>query len=225
MNSCHCGLFASYSAIQHTMIKRVAEFFAGIGLMRMGLENEGWSTVWANDLDEKKWEMYQHHFGDEGCEFVRGDVHDVRGAEIPDIELATASFPCNDLSLAGARHGLAGSHSSAFWGFIDAIKGMGNKRPPLILLENVGGFLTSNDGNDFRDALVALNELGYAVDAMLIDASRFVPQSRHRLFVVGSRSQASNMKEVTPRLFQSDVRPAALADFIFMNPDIGWAIR
>jgi DNA (cytosine-5)-methyltransferase 1 len=207
------------------MPRRAAEFFAGIGLMRMGLDAEGWTTVWANDLDEKKWEMYRANFNEGTCEFVLDDVHKVEGKDIPDIELATASFPCNDLSLAGARHGLAGTHSSAFWGFMDAIKGMGKRRPPLILLENVAGFLTSNDGNDFRDALLALNELGYAVDAFIIDAARFVPQSRVRLFVVGSKAKADRLRETPHRLLQSDLRTSALADFIFMNPEIGWSIR
>lgn len=205
--------------------RRAAEFFAGIGLMRMGLDHEGWTTVWANDLDEKKREMYLENFNNENCEFVLEDVHKIDGKDIPDIDLATASFPCNDLSLAGARHGLAGTQSSAFWGFIDAIKGMGKRRPPLILLENVAGFLTSNDGNDFRDALLALNELGYAVDAFIIDAMRFVPQSRQRLFVVGTKAKADRMKETPREFFQCDLRPPALADFIFMNPEIGWAIR
>lgn len=214
------------------MQKRAAEFFAGIGLMRMGLDSEGWNTVWANDLDEKKWEMYRDNFTSLGCEFVVGDVHGVMGGDVPDIELATASFPCNDLSLAGSRQGLAGTHSSAFWGFINVMKGMGQRRPPLILLENVAGFLTSNDGNDLRDALMALNELGYAVDVMIIDAARFVPQSRQRLFVVGSKASSSSirktsmvLREATPMLLESDVRPSALAEFIFMNPEIGWSVR
>lgn len=193
--------------------------------MRMGLEAEGWSTVWANDLDEKKWEMYRANFNDGACEFILDDVHDVDGKDIPDIDLATASFPCNDLSLAGARHGLAGTQSSAFWGFIDAIKGMGKRRPPLVLLENVSGFLTSNDGNDFRDALLALNDLGYAVDAFIIDAVRFVPQSRQRLFVVGSKAKPTPIRETSPMLLKSDLRPMALAEAIFMYPEIGWAIR
>ena len=193
--------------------------------MRMGLDKEGWTTVWANDLDEKKWEMYRGNFSEEECEFVLNDVHLIEGKDIPDIDLATASFPCNDLSLAGARHGLAGTQSSAFWGFMDALEGMGKRRPPLVLLENVTGFLTSNDGNDFHDALVALNELGYAVDAFIIDAVRFVPQSRQRLFVVGSKAKAERVKENSPLLLQSDVRPAGLAEFIFLNPDIGWSVR
>jgi DNA (cytosine-5)-methyltransferase 1 len=207
------------------MEKRVAEFFAGIGLMRMGLDQAGWKTVWANDIDEKKWEMYRENYNEGRSEFILGDVHDIKGPDLPDIELATASFPCNDLSLAGSRHGLAGTHSSAFWGFIETIKGMGNRRPKLILLENVVGFLTSHDGNDFREALTALNELGYSVDALIVDAARFVPQSRQRLFVIGIKDQGFSSRIQECGLLQSDARPAALADFIFMTPEIRWKVR
>lgn len=201
-----------------------AEFFAGIGLMRLGLERAGWSAAFANDIDEDKWTMYRDHFGTDG-EFVLGDIHQLSAEQIPEVDLATASFPCNDLSLAGARKGLAGAQSSAFWGFVELLTKLGRRRPPLVLLENVTGFLTSHNGDDFRDALVALNRLGYAVDAFIIDAARFVPQSRQRLFVVGIRSgNHAEMKE-TPAFFQSQVRPAALADFILWNPEINWSLR
>ncbi|MCX6964061.1 MAG: DNA (cytosine-5-)-methyltransferase [Verrucomicrobia bacterium] len=204
---------------------RAAEFFAGIGLMRMGLDREGVSTVWANDIDAKKWQMYRHNFDDADGIFSIKDVHQVDSSELPDIDLATASFPCNDLSLAGARHGLAGTQSSAYWGFIDVLQGMGSRRPPVVLLENVPGFLTSNDGNDFRDALLALNDLGYAVDAFMVDAARFVPQSRLRLFVVGSKATPQKFNVAEGLFFQSDSRPESLADFIFLNPEVGWNIR
>ncbi len=79
--------------------------------------------------------MYQGHFGDDEAHFEVGDVHAIDPATMPNVALATASFPCNDLSLAGSRQGLAGQHSSAFWGFVDTMKRMGNRRPPLVLLE------------------------------------------------------------------------------------------
>jgi len=75
------------------MQKRVVEFFAGIGLMRMGLEQGGWETVWANDIDEKKWEMYRTHYVEDGAHFVLGDVHAVEGREMPEQKLGAASFP------------------------------------------------------------------------------------------------------------------------------------
>lgn len=204
--------------------KTFGEFFAGIGLMRLGLERAGWRVAFANDIDEDKREMYCHHFGDSG-EFVLGDVHKLGARDIPDIALATASFPCNDLSLAGARRGLAGAQSSAFWGFIEVLSKMGRRRPPMVLLENVTGFLTSHDGNDFRDALLALNRLGYAVDALIIDAVRFVPQSRQRLFVIATKTTTVSALNDTPKFYQSDCRPSALADFIMWNAEINWQIR
>jgi len=206
--------------------RKVAEFFAGIGLMRLGLERAGWTTVWANDIDPDKKLMYQHHFADTVDHFLLEDVHEVDASQIPDISLATASFPCTDLSLAGGRRGLAGTGSGAFWGFVDAIKAMGGRRPPLVLLENVPGFLTSHDGNDFRDACMALNELGYAVDAFTIDAVNFVPQSRQRLFVIGSRGRLSERSEEAPgAFFAGPGRPNALSDFILWHPEIQWAVR
>jgi DNA (cytosine-5)-methyltransferase 1 len=204
--------------------KTFAEFFAGIGLMRIGLENAGWQILFANDIDGDKWQMYRDHFGHTG-EFVPGDIHALKASDIPTVGLATASFPCNDLSLAGGRRGLAGVHSSAFWGFRDILRKMGReRRPPMVLLENVTGFLTSDDGNDFRDALLALNELGYAADTFIIDAVRFVPQSRQRLFVVGIKTGEQSIHE-TPGFYESDARPKALADFILCNPGIKWKIR
>ncbi len=178
---------------QHRMLAtvprppRVAEFFAGIGLVRLGLEAAGLSVVWANDLSAIKQKLYVGQFSEN--HFQLKDVRAVTGAEIPDIELATASFPCTDLSLAGYRRGLAGEHSGLFWEFLRVLREMGERRPQAILIENVIGFLTSHGGDDLRVALVALNELGYWCDILTIDARHFVPQSRPRLFIIASRDR------------------------------------
>jgi DNA (cytosine-5)-methyltransferase 1 len=173
---------------------RAAEFFAGIGLMRLGLEAAGIETVWANDIEPAKRDMYVANFGD--GEFALGDVRDVSGSELPDVELATASFPCTDLSLAGARRGLgdAGAPrgieggSSMFWEFARALEEMDERRPGAILLENVLGFASSHGGRDLAEAVGELNRLGYSCDLMAIDARHFVPQSRPRMFIVGVAS-------------------------------------
>jgi DNA (cytosine-5)-methyltransferase 1 len=204
--------------------KTFAEFFAGIGLMRMGLERAGWRIAFANDIDEDKLAMYRAHFPDSG-ELVLGDIHELEIDAVPTVVLATASFPCNDLSIAGAWKGLAGKHSSAFWGFVDVLTKLGRRRPPMVLLENVMGFLGSDDGNDFREALLALNKLGYAVDAFAIDAARFVPHSRQRLFVIGTKTNRTFTVNETPGFYESDARPSVLADFILWNPEINWRIR
>lgn len=207
--------------------KTFAEFFAGIGLMRLGLEKEGWSAAFANDIAEDKYQMYAAQFGESDGAFLLEDIHDLDVKDIPTVAMATASFPCNDLSLAGMRKGLGGKQSSAYWGFVRILDEMGPRRPRIVLLENVAGFLTSHGGRDFQAALLALNRLGYTIDAMIIDASCFVPQSRVRLFVVGALRNGHADWELKDNLsfFESDVRPKALANFIFSHPEIVWDIR
>jgi len=105
---------------------------------------------------------------------------------VPYCTLATASFPCNDLSLAGATSRFEGKAVLGILGLHRILEKMKHK-PPLVLVENVAGFLTSHEGRDFTEALKALNSLGYSVDAFILDAVDFVPQqSRQRLFVIGA---------------------------------------
>lgn len=101
---------------------------------------------------------------------------------------------------------------------------MSDRKPPLILLENVTGFLTSNDGEDFKEALKALNNLGYAVDAFIIDAAHFVPQSRVRLFILGKQSNTKHLK-IKHYLPETELRPGKLRDFIYRHPEIKWDIH
>jgi DNA (cytosine-5)-methyltransferase 1 len=200
---------------------RAAEFFAGIGLVRLAIEKHGWEVVFANDIDTDKQEIYQHNFGE--SHFHLGDIHKLTPGEIPDCELFTASFPCNDLSIAGAWKGLSGKESSAFWGLIDILKAMGGRRPPLVLLENVVGFLQSRDGKDFETALLAFNELGYTVDAFILNAVHWVPQSRARLFVVAKLDALA--PKPLPFAMETDSRPDALSTFINTHQNIRWDIR
>jgi DNA (cytosine-5)-methyltransferase 1 len=210
--------------LDSTSNKTVAEFFAGIGLMRIGLDRAGWTTTIANDIDPVKRKLYLNHFQNSVDHFVLEDIHKLSGNDIPTVDLATASFPCTDLSLAGRRAGLQGQHSSAFWGFVDILQSMGNRKPPLILLENVAGFLSSNKGQDFNDALIALNQQGYSVDAFTIDAVHFVPQSRVRLFIVGRLVDGPSLKH-QEQLLETELRPAKLIEFINQHPEIHWAIN
>lgn len=171
---------------------RVAEYFAGIGLVRMGLEPHGWKVVFANDFSHKKYEMYRSFFPDAQHHYKVHDIFQVDPASIPPADLATCSFPCIDLSLAGNMSGMInGAHSSAFWGFIKVLKAQREYSPQIVLLENVPGWLYSNKGRDFRITVQALNELGYACDVFILDALRFVPQSRLRVFLVGMKMSVS----------------------------------
>jgi DNA (cytosine-5)-methyltransferase 1 len=199
-----------------------AEFFAGIGLVRMGLERHGWEVVFANDNSSQKYEMYRNQFPDTENHFLLDDINNVEAIQIPDITMATASFPCTDLSLAGSRAGLNGRNSATFWRFIQILEAMGERKPPIVLLENVVGFLTSHEGNDFRLTLEALNSLGYGVDCLIVDAVHFVPQSRPRLFVIGTLN-TPNYPQIP--LYANDARPKDLTKFIMKHPEIRWCVR
>ncbi|MFN8434655.1 MAG: DNA (cytosine-5-)-methyltransferase [Anaerolineales bacterium] len=166
----------------------VAEYFAGIGLVRMGLQPYGWKVIFANDFAPKKFEMYQDFFPDANEHYKVEDIFKLNADEVPSTTLATCSFPCVDLSLAGNMNGIIkGDHSSAFWGFINVLKAQGDSAPPFVMVENVPGWLHSNKGNDFRVTVQALNELGYFCDVFVLDALRFTPQSRLRVFLIGSK--------------------------------------
>ncbi len=167
--------------------KTFCEFFAGIGLVREGLQHSGWACVYANDIDAKKHEMYVARFGDDE-HFHLGDVWNTDEV-ITHIDqspfLATASFPCIDLSLAGNWKGFEGDHSSTFFGFAKSLDALAHRKPKVVMLENVVGFITSHEGKDFEKAIHALADLGYWMDALVLDARYFVPQSRPRVFIIG----------------------------------------
>jgi len=179
------------------------EFFAGGGMARAGL-GDGWTCLFANDFDPKKAESYAANWGSEHLHV--GDVATVEPSRlIGRADLAWASFPCQDLSLAGAYRGLEGSRSGVFWSFwtlMLALKTEG-RAPRIIALENVFGLLTSNGGADFRVLVSALTAAGYRVGAAVIDAAHFVPQSRPRLFIMAVDGSVA----VPPNLIGEPTQP------------------
>ena len=168
------------------------EFFAGGGMARAGL-GEAWTCTFANDFSASKAAAYRANWGDE--DFTLGDIAKVSTGQLPGCaSLAWASFPCQDLSLAGAYAGL-GEHgadvvtrSGTFWHFWSLIKAMKRegRAPRTVVLENVHGALTSRGGADFAAIGNALADSGYCFGAVVIDAALFVPQSRPRVFFVAT---------------------------------------
>ena len=172
---------------------RAAEFFAGMGLMRSGLERVGVTTVFANDIDAKKAALYRANWGDDAL--VVDDIRNLTGDDIPDAEVATASFPCVDMSLAGNLAGLGGRQSGLIVEFYRILAEMGDRRPEAVIVENVPGFLTVNDGKDFARVVEILEALSYAVDHIVVNASAFVPQSRARVFLLGTLGECPALPE------------------------------
>ena len=160
------------------------EFFAGGGMARAGVGSH-WTCLFANDIDPKKALSYATNWGEQ--QVVVRDVAHLKLSELPGIaDLVWASFPCQDLSLAGTGAGLDGDRSGTFWPFWNLVKALRveKRAPRMIVLENVKGALTSHGGRDFAAIGAALTNADYRFGAMLIDAVHFLPQSRPRLFVV-----------------------------------------
>jgi len=167
------------------------EFFAGGGMARTGL-GPGWTCRFANDFDPKKGAAYRENFG--GAELKVGDVRAVTPADLPGVaDLAWASFPCQDLSLAGVGAGLRGERSGTFYPFWDVMTALiaEGRAPAIIALENVCGALTSHGGKDFEAICRTYADAGYRAGALVINADLFLPQSRPRLFVVGVRADVA----------------------------------
>jgi len=215
--------------------KTFYEFFAGIGLVRLGLEADGWKCLWANDVSESKLDFYERNFGKEETQLA--DIWHLKSSELPEAAfMATASFPCTDLSVAGYRKGLRGSESSTFFAFERLLRELDSdsRGPQVVLIENVPGLLTSHSGRDIDAVLAALDALGYSLDMILLDAARFVPQSRLRLFVVGvkhelarqvatCRSEAALLDEWASVVSGvPSVRPKSVLEVAERNAQLTW---
>lgn len=161
------------------------EFFAGSGLVSNGL-GEWFEASWANDISEKKRAVYVSNLG--GDAFHLGDVSEVSGRDLPRAKLSWASFPCQDLSLAGKIGGIHSERSGLVWQWLRVIDEMGDEAPRVVCLENVVGLVSSRGGDDYRALHAALEARGYRCGAVLVNADNFVPQSRPRVFVVATRS-------------------------------------
>lgn len=145
-----------------------------------------WRCLFANDFCDKKAASYRLNYGP-SPELLVGDVAKVSLSDLNEKPtLVWASFPCQDLSLAGNGQGLKGERSGTFWPFWKLMLGLKSegREPPIIVLENVVGAVTSNNGKDFSALIGALTKAGYRVGPLVMDAVHFVPQSRPRLFIV-----------------------------------------
>lgn len=165
------------------------EFFAGGGLARLGL-GASWECRFANDFDAMKGRTYKNNFN-AASELLVEDVNLVESSNLAgSAVLSWASFPCQDLSLAGKGGGLHADRSGTFWPFwriMNALDEEG-RGVPIIALENVVGLLMSKGGQDFNALCKTLFEGGYRFGAVVMDSIRFLPQSRPRLFIVAVKN-------------------------------------
>lgn len=211
------------------------EFFAGGGMARAGL-GDGWKCLFSNDFDRAKTSAYAAAWGKGGAappELHVGDVGALTVRDLPNTraDLAWASFPCQDLSLAGQGAGLAGERSGSFMPFYFLMKALREhgRAPKAIVLENVCGLLTSHNGQDFADICSMLALVGYRMGALVMDAADFLPQSRPRLFIVafdrtlGTQSRPGPTTHWhPPRLCEAQgrLRPDVRMDWLWLSPSV-----
>lgn len=169
------------------------EFFAGSGLVAYGLKGL-FRPVWSNDIDEQKASVYSSNF--DSKHFVLDDIKNIKGDKLPPAHLSWASFPCQDLSLAGSIGGINAARSGLVWEWLRVLDELKIK-PKILVIENVYGLVSSHNGDNYRQLHAALYNRGYISGAMIVDAVHFLPQSRPRVFVIAVQKDISIPKELT----------------------------
>lgn len=238
---------------------KAISLFSGVGGFEIGFERAGIETVlqaeqdkWCLSVLEKHWPNTRRvtdvrDVGDRGLqgEAVRragGGPWHPGGADVyassertrtRGIDLIYGGFPCQDLSVAGARAGLNGERSGLFFEFARILADL---RPQWCVIENVPGLLSSNKGRDFATVLDSLDELGYGVAWTILDAQHFgVPQRRRRVFVVGCLGdwrpaaevlslEESSGRNPSPRRKAGQDTPASIAVRLAQTGSNGWGI-
>jgi DNA (cytosine-5)-methyltransferase 1 len=163
------------------------DLFAGIGGMRLGLEQNGGRCVFTSEWDRSAQKTYHAWFG----EIPHGDIRQIKPRDIPDHDILAAGFPCQPFSIAGVskKKSLGREH-----GFKDQTQGtlffhlaeiIQVKRPPVLLLENVKNLRSHDKGQTWKVIRGTLEKLGYVIFDRIIDAAAWVPQHRERIFIVG----------------------------------------
>ena len=163
--------------------------FAGVGGFDLAMTRKGIKVVATVEIDKKCNEVLANRFPD-AKQFT--DVQQITGKDLIDAGftpargIITGGFPCQDLSVAGKRAGLAGARSGLFWEIRRLVE---ETQTEWFILENVPGLLSSNGGKDFGIILGEMANLGYSLGWRVLDAQYFgVPQRRRRVFIVGSRT-------------------------------------
>lgn len=169
----------------------VGSLFSGVGGFDLAFERAGARVSWQVEIDESCQRVLAHHWPD--VPRFR-DVREVTGSVVGSVDVMVGGFPCQDLSVAGKRAGLAGERSGLFHEFARLIAQV---RPRWLCLENVPGLLSSNGGRDMGTVLWVLGKLGYGWSYRVLDAQYFdLAQRRQRVFIVGCLGDSSRAAQV-----------------------------
>ena len=171
--------------------------FAGVGGFDLAMQRQGVKVVASVEIDKNCNKVLAKHFPDTQ-QF--NDITTVKGSDLigagfePSKGIITGGFPCQDLSVAGKRAGLAGERSGLFWEIARIVE---ETQSEYAILENVPGLLSSNNGADFAVVLGTMADLGYSVAWRVLDAQYFgVPQRRKRVFIACRRASSGSAGEI-----------------------------
>lgn len=169
---------------------KVGSLFSGIGGIDLGLEQAGMEVAWSCEIDKNARTVLAHRWPDVHC---YDDVKEIDGSATR-VDVLCGGFPCQDLSVAGKRAGLAGERSGLFHEFMRVAATL---TPQWVLIENVPGLLSSEDGRDMGVVLGTLADLGYGWSYRVLDAQYFgVAQRRRRVFIVGCLGDGASAAEI-----------------------------
>lgn len=167
------------------------DLFSGIGGFRLGLEMSDHECIGFCEIDKFAQRSYRAMYDCRGEWFI-DDVRRVNPKELPDFDLLCAGFPCQSFSIAGKRRGFEDTRGTMFFEIARLLE---ERKPPLLLLENVKGLLSHDKGRTFETIINTLHELGYDTEWQLLNSKDFgVPQNRERVFIVGHLRGRSSSK-------------------------------
>ncbi len=162
---------------------KLVSLFSGCGGLDLGFKMAGYEIVWANDFDHWSCETYKRNFGDH---ILEGDITKINFDEIPDADIITGGFPCQDFSMIWKREGLGTERGNLYTYFVKAVK---TKMPKVFVAENVKGLLTANGGKAIQQIVNDFAKLGYKINIDLYNFAEYgAPQLRERVLIVGVRS-------------------------------------
>lgn len=170
---------------------RYIDLFSGIGGFALGLKHAGieFEEHWFSEIDKNAINIYKKHFPNAK---ELGDVRAIRDFSGIKADIITFGFPCQDLSVAGKRRGLAGDRSGLFF---EAVRIIRELKPQYFIFENVKGLLTNNGGADFVRCLREIADIGlYECEWQLVNTSWVLPQNRERVYFVGRLGGQSGAK-------------------------------
>ena len=164
---------------------KVASLFSGIGGIDLGFKQAGFDIVWANECDAAACKTYRFNFGDSHLQ--EGDIRNIKVKDIPDFDVLTAGFPCQSFSTAGFKKGFRDPRGNLFFEIIRIVK---EKRPRIILLENVENIIEHDSQKTFLTIFNSLAECGYDVKYRTLQPLDYagIPQRRKRVFIVAFRN-------------------------------------